>query len=552
VAKERIMIVEDEGIIVSHIKMCMKNLGYTVSCVTATGEDAIQEAEWHRPDLVLMDIVLKGEMDGIDAANQIYSRYDIPIIYLTAYSSKSMLERAKKAAPFGYIIKPFEERDLHSNIEMALYKHNMEKKLKARESWLSTTLKSIGDAVIATDTNGYVTFMNPVAEASCGWMQEEAVGKPLNEVFNVIDEQTGVMIESSVSKVLKEGVIVRFADNAALTSRKGKKIYIGDSIAPIGSDKKNIIGVVISFHDVTNRKKAGKDFKRLHKSVIQANTKLKHTINELELTQQQLIRTERMSTFGQLAAGFAHQVNNPVSYIYNNFDLLAKYSERMEKFLKKCEEGKHIFEKREPAQMMAFFEEIQDLRKEIKLDVILENFVEIIKESTSGIERIKSIVSDMNLSSCIGGDLPIPANLNNVLDGILALVFGEIKHKVEIIKEYGDIPEIKCHPPQIGQVFMNLLSNAAHAIEGKGKINIKTYKNGNDVCVEIKDTGKGMPEEIQGKIFEPFFTTKEQEKNAGLGLTVAYNIIHKYSGKIDVSSRIGEGSTFTIVLPTEG
>jgi signal transduction histidine kinase len=410
---ERIMIVEDERIIADDIQITLEDLGYTVPCAAASGKDAIDKAEKHRPDLVLMDIVLQGEMDGIDAAKQIYSRFDIPIIYLTAYADESVLERAKKTAPFGYIIKPFEDRELHSGIETALFKHKMERELK------------------------------------------------------------------------------------------------------------------------------------------QKNVRLEQSIKELKSTQQQLIQAEKMASLGQLATSVAHEINNPLGYISNNFDIILRYSTRLRKFIKKCEDCKPIFEKGTDVQRMAFLEETQELRKEIKLDVILDDIEDVIEESNTGIERIKNIVSSLNVFAHIDGK-PIPANLNNIIEDILVVVSSDIKYKAKLIKKYGDIPEVMCYPQQLGQVFITLLTNAAYAIEGRGIINIKTYKAEKNVCVEIKDTGKGIPEELQEKIFEPFFTTKEPGKGTGLGLTVAYNVIEKHCGKIKVSSKVGEGTTFTIVLPTHG
>src|SRR3990172_10007461 len=155
----RILVVEDEAIIAADIRESLQNLGYAVTSIALSGEEAIKKVEENNPDLVLMDIMLQGEMDGIEAASQIRTRFNIPAVYLTAYSDEKLLERAKITEPFGYIIKPFNERELHTNIEIALHKHKMEKKLKESEQWLSATLKSLGEAVIATDEKGIIKIM---------------------------------------------------------------------------------------------------------------------------------------------------------------------------------------------------------------------------------------------------------------------------------------------------------------------------------------------------------------------------------------------------------
>jgi PAS domain S-box-containing protein len=253
-SNSRILIVEDEGIIAKDIQSTLNRLGYSVIGIASSGEEAIKKALEIHPDIVLMDIVLEGAMDGVEAAGYIHDHFDIPVVYLTAYSDDTTLQRAKITEPFGYILKPFHEKELYTTIEMALYKHTMQRKLKESEQWLATTLKSIGDAVIATDTGKLITFMNPVAEALTGWKQEEAIGKPLKNVFKVINGKTGKQADDPVAKVLREGVIVGLANHTVLIAKDGTKRSVDDSGAPIIDDKGKIIGVVLVFRDITERK----------------------------------------------------------------------------------------------------------------------------------------------------------------------------------------------------------------------------------------------------------------------------------------------------------
>lgn len=255
----RIMIVEDESIVTEDIKNILQNLGYSVSSSASSGEAALTKAEETRPDLILMDIVLKGKMNGIDAAGRIRSLFDIPVVYLTAYADEKTLERAKKTEPFGYLVKPFDVRDLHSTIEIALYKSRMEKKLKESNAWFSTTLRSIGDAVIATDPKGNVVFINPIAQSLTGWNEEDAVGKTLKEVFNIMNEFTRKGVEDPVEKVIREGNIVGLANHTVLIARNGRELPIDDSAAPIKDDRGNTIGIVLVFRDITERRQAERD-----------------------------------------------------------------------------------------------------------------------------------------------------------------------------------------------------------------------------------------------------------------------------------------------------
>ncbi len=245
----QILVVEDEIIVAEDIRRSLQNMGYNVPVTASKGEDAIRIAGENNPDLVLMDIVIEGQMDGIQTAEQIRSRYNIPVVYLTAYSDIKTLERAKITEPFGYIIKPFKERELNINIEIALYKHRMEKKLRESKEWFTTTLKSISDAVIATDSSGCVKFMNPVAQSMTGWALEEAYGKPLKDIFNIMTEKTRKKIRAGGEDTDIE------VNLTVLINRHQSKLPIEVGSDPIRDDKENIVGIVTVFRDITERKK---------------------------------------------------------------------------------------------------------------------------------------------------------------------------------------------------------------------------------------------------------------------------------------------------------
>lgn len=252
----KILVVEDEAIVAKDLQYRLIKFGYTVPVIASSGEEAINKAVETSPDLVLMDIKLKGSMDGIEAAQEIHKYLDIPVIYLTAYADDKTLERAKITEPFGYILKPFKEKELRINIEITLTKHGLERQLKINQKWLDALLRSIGDAVIASDMQELVTFMNPVAENLTGWKQEEAYGKNSSEVFNIANAETHNSIESPIVKVLQDGIIVSLPAETILITREGGEIPIDDSAAPIKDDKDNITGAVLVFRDITERKRA--------------------------------------------------------------------------------------------------------------------------------------------------------------------------------------------------------------------------------------------------------------------------------------------------------
>ncbi|MEH1882212.1 GGDEF domain-containing response regulator [Nostoc sp.] len=250
-----ILVVEDEFIVAMDIQNRLRKFGYTVLGLADSGEEAIKRAADDSLDLVLMDIHLKGKMDGVEAAQIIHNIFNIPVIYLTANADESTLNRAKGTEPFGYILKPFKEKELKFTIEITLSKHRTEKKLKQNEQWLTTVLKSIGDAVITSDASGTVTFMNPIAEVLTGWNYSDAFGKEATEVFNIAPEKTRTIIEnSSVTQVLELGVTINLPEQTILIAKNGTEIPIDDSIAPIKDENGNITGAVFVFQDITERK----------------------------------------------------------------------------------------------------------------------------------------------------------------------------------------------------------------------------------------------------------------------------------------------------------
>ena len=253
--KARILVVEDESLLAEDIQERLKIFGYGASAIAHSGEEALAAAASACPDLVLMDIRLKGEMDGIETARLFRERFNVPVIYLTGEANDATLERAKATEPLGYLLKPIEEKSLYSTIEIALYKHRMDRRLRRIERWFATTLKSIGDAVMVTDTQGRVTFMNPIAEKLTGWKSAEAAGRPLTEVYQNVNAETREPLDSLVPQALLEGVVAGPTSRAVLISRNGTETPIDDSAAPVRDNAGHITGVVLTFRDVSERQR---------------------------------------------------------------------------------------------------------------------------------------------------------------------------------------------------------------------------------------------------------------------------------------------------------
>jgi PAS domain S-box-containing protein len=252
----QILVVEDEYIVAKDIQETLSSLGYHVPSIAASGDEALKRVKEEQPDIVLMDIVLKGDLDGIQTADQIRLKYEIPVIYLTAYADDATLKRAKITEPYGYLIKPYQERELHSTIEMALYRQRMENKLKESEQWLSTTLNSIGDGVIATNEKGEIEFINPTAEMWLGQKEEEVLNQRFDEVFKIIKENNRKSLESPILKVLNQGKVVEISEIILQQTKENLEMPIELCASPIKDEKGSIFGVVIVFSDTTLRKEA--------------------------------------------------------------------------------------------------------------------------------------------------------------------------------------------------------------------------------------------------------------------------------------------------------
>jgi len=250
-SKPRILVVEDEKVVAADIEVCIRRLGYEVVGSAATGAEALRKAVTEQPDLVLMDIKLKGALDGIDVANALSEDLRIPVVYLTAHADAEILDRAKKTAPVGYVLKPFDERTLHTEIEIAYDRHQREKRLVEGSLQLATALGSIDEAVIVTH-GGQVALMNRVAETLTGWSQADAIGKPVGDVFVLLNGETGSLMPSPIGRVQREGISIALGDRSVLSARNGTRIPIQGSAAPVRDSDGNV-GVSLLFRSSSQR-----------------------------------------------------------------------------------------------------------------------------------------------------------------------------------------------------------------------------------------------------------------------------------------------------------
>ncbi|MDR5897662.1 ATP-binding protein [Halomonas vilamensis] len=257
-----------------------------------------------------------------------------------------------------------------------------------------------------------------------------------------------------------------------------------------------------------------------------------------ERAQAHLLQSEKLASIGQLAAGVAHEINNPVGYVFSNLSTLAGYVQELIKLI-------------DAIDSTASLDELKQFKQSSDYDYIRSDVQDLIRESEEGIERVKLIISALKDFSHIEEDAFTYADLHRGIETTLNLVNNELKYKADVEKEFAELPEVECLPSQVNQVVLNLLTNAVHAIENRGTIYLRTGCEGEYVWFEVEDTGKGIEQAQLAHLFEPFYTTKPMGEGTGLGLSLSYSIVTKHSGDIQVFSEPGEGTRFRVWLPIQ-
>ncbi|WP_207460507.1 response regulator [Azospirillum sp. SYSU D00513] len=499
----RILIVEDDRIVARDIQQQLQRMGHSVAGMAANGEDAIRLAGSSRPDLVLMDIRLEGEMDGIEAARRIRATHHIPIIFLTAYANDDMVRRASQTEPFGYLLKPFEEPQMRTVIQMALHMHASDARLRKSERRYAATLASIRDGVILCDAQGRVEYMNRTAEALTGWTAAEAAGQPLAGVFPVVDEETREPLEDFASLVLRNRDLAPPERVSRLLSRGRRNlgeganppgIAVEERCSAIVGERGCVEGAILVFSDLTQRRQ---------------------TAEALRKSQADLAHIGRLTMMGELAAAIAHEVNQPLMAVVTNAGTCLQHLSK----------------------------DSPDLPK---TRVVAERIVRDARRAGDVVRSIQALARRTPAE-------PGWVDMSALIADTLRLVRAELRRaRVEVETDLLQGPPwIQGDRVQLQQLVLNLVMNAVEAMAAldadSRSLRITTRADAGQLRVRVEDSGVGIDESAVEDIFRALYTTKPE--GLGMGLAISRSIVELHGGRLTAAPRVPRGSVFEAVLP---
>jgi PAS domain S-box-containing protein len=376
--------------------------------------------------------------------------------------------------------------------------------------------------------DGKVTYTTPSFTSLMGFNSDEAQ-KLFDQHFEKLSFKSMVNQFESITSPTE-----LLTDEITVIDKDGGSIYLAISLSPVYRDDGGIESFLCSANDISKLKKLELDLK-------QKNIEQQEIISRLKEAQEQLLQSEKMASVGQLSAGVAHEINNPVGFINSNIDTLNSYLLNLFQLI-------NVYEK-EAKELPSNITGAKQLRQSIDFDFMSEDIPAMMTETKEGLNRVKKIVRDLMDFSRVNEIQLVTYDIRKGLESTLNVAWHELKYKANIIKEFDDIPEIECVPSQLNQVFMNLMVNAAQALDNQGTITLRTKHEKKQIIVEIEDNGFGIKAENLNRLFDPFFTTKPIGTGTGLGLSVSYGIIKKHNGEITVKSQLNKGTCFRICLP---
>jgi len=608
-AKTNILIVEDEAIIASVISGALKRFNYEVADILNSGEAAVAAALQKKPDLILMDIRLQGEMDGITAAEQIQKQMDIPIIYLTAYADEPTLERAKKTQPYGYIPKPFQEIELKTTIEMALYKHQFEVRLKESEARFRSLFENSQDVIYISDKTGNILEMNPAGLALFGYEREELLGTPPDHIYADPRDRKAFSAQIKNKKSLKDYEL-------RLRNKKGDIIYGLETANTMIDKDGKAIGIQGIIRDVTEKRRREETLQLLQTAIDSSSEAVVITdrTGDIVYTNPAFETISGYSALEALGKNMSFLKSDQFSEESNKqmWDTLAGGNSWAGEFINQRKDGL-LFHQRSivspvfdaEGSISHYVNIASDISKEKKLEeqlvqaakmdslgrlasgiahdfnnylTIINGYSEVLlfeNEQDKNSDRLRVILqAGINASKLVGKILgfsrrqpavPTVIDVNTTLKDLERMVRRLLGDGIDFrLLLHPDAGRIRIDPMQIEQVLINLVINARDAMPAGGRLTLESVplhvddalaaerpglSTGEYTAIRVRDSGTGMEPQVLARIFEPFFTTKPAGEGTGLGLASVFGIVSQNGGAVWAESEPGLGSTFSVLLP---
>lgn len=505
----RILIVEDESIIARDIQDCLENLGYSVLDIASSGEEAIAKAAELYPDIVLMDIRLRGEMDGIQAAEQIWQQLQIPVIYSTGFSDRSTVERAKLTRPFGYILKPVEERELYVAVETALEQFRNRETLRQREQWFSNVLRDLNDAVIVVDPDCRIVFLNLAASHLTGWQLNEAEGKLVSEVFQVLHAQSRQPLLLPIPEVLQEGILVSLGRDLLLVNRSGSMTPISDSAAPLRDNRGEIIGAVVVFRDLTHQ-------------LLQERNLAMRRANLLELQMDELRKLNRLKD--DFLSTVSHELRTPLTNMKIAIQMLEIILRQQGALAAEASQANRY---------------LMILRDQCNQEVSLVN-------DLLDLQRLNAEAYTIT---------PEPIVLQEWLPQSLVSFGDRTERQQQHLQIHipEDLPPLVSDASALTRILSELVGNACkYTPQGENILVSAQLAPPSTLQIQVCNTGVTIPATELPRLFEQFYRVpsldQRHEGGTGLGLALVQKLTFYLGGQISVSSA-NDRTCFTIELP---
>lgn len=441
--------------------------------------------------------------------------------------------------------------DLESSDEIGILVNAFNKmserleKTTVSRDFFDMLVNSMHDLLFVTDCKGEIVGIN---KATCDFLQLSEEQLKHQEIHKYVKLRAGGL--DWFSEIISAPR--NFTADVFIVNHSDERFPMAMSCSPLMKDSDAPTGFILLCQDNSKRyraeiekEKAFEEVNNLNAQLGKANQELEEAYGQLKNSQVQVLQQEKMASIGQLAAGVAHEINNPMGFITSNLGTLKKYICKFEDFITR--QSKVIEENVSVENTV----ELDAEKKKLKIDYLLEDSRDLLDESLDGADRVKTIVQNLKSFSRIDSDTAQDVDINECIESTINIAWNELKYKVDLVKDYGSLPMLHCHPQKLNQVFLNILVNAAQAVEQQGTVTVKSWHENNSIFISIQDTGTGILPENLTRIFEPFFTTKEVGKGTGLGMSISYDIIKAHGGDIRVESTVGEGTIFTIELPCE-